>query len=180
MITLSKFVEELRNVLVDIAIDTGKFLFATAAGVPIALLASAVTVGIGWLINGWAPSGDVYFPLSEGVWNLIGWVPCSAGALVLLLLPRFGIAAFATSIVVLPTPFYVAMLKEMADMPGSHNLFPFELLFQLLGSIAMHLPAFGFWGYLKFRNRHQAPAPDETSNPNDDSTRYGRASTRRP
>ena len=130
----------------------------------VALIASAVVLGTGRILYGWVPGVPSQYAISEGMSNLLGWGSCLAGASILLLLARLGLPAFAVSILTLPIPVFVVIFSEISDYPTSHNLIPFEIAIYLIGSTALHVPAFGLWVLLTIRAATSNP-PMQTDGP---------------
>ena len=126
------------------------------SGVVIGSLGSAVLFGSGFLLYGWDPGDSPGYELSNGMNALIGPVSILACGAVLLLLLRHPLSASVVSTGVLTVPIFVAVFVEMARDSSTHNLFPFELLLYISGSMALHFPALLVASYYAFH-----PEPEE-------------------
>jgi len=127
------------------------------SGVLIGSLASAVLFGSGRVLYGWDAGDSPSYELSNGLSALIGPVSILACAAVLLLLLRHSLTASVVSTCVLPIPILFAIFLEMARDSTSHNLFPFELMIYISGSMALHFPALLVASYYHFH-----PEPQES------------------
>ena len=110
-------------------------------------------VGLAWLLmfgsgrlqHGWHPGEIGAYALTEGLQSMIGPLQLLLGAVGLLALVPFRWASFAIGALLLPAPFMVAIARESAGVPSSHNLLPFEVA----GLYVQFLPLLGLPSLVK-------------------------------
>src|SRR5690349_20823982 len=111
------------------------------AGILIGAGASAGMLLTGHLLFGWSPGPIAEYAFTDGLVNLLGVLPVLVGGAVLLLLIPFSFPAYLASLILVPSPFLIAILYECIEFRSSHNLLPFELSMWTVFSLLMHLPS---------------------------------------
>lgn len=118
--------------------------FAIVSG----LAASASLICVGLLVEGWAMGEDRSYPFTNGLLELVSFPSILVAALLLLPLSRVSILFYPASIVSFGVPYFVALNYEMSLSGGVHNLYPFEVLYVLVGGALLHIPLFLLRMYL--------------------------------
>ena len=104
------------------------------------LLASAVFVGVGLLVEGWQPGTKDVTRFTTGLYAMLV-LPAALATALLLPLARLPIVTHLASIVSLALPYLLALAYELSQPGGNHNLFPIEMALILGGIELLHVPA---------------------------------------